>query len=185
MSNGPNLSFLSVLISNSFLFQKIKSALSVTKFCILYKSLGVVIYYSVYTLLVLCLAVLPLTPSKYGPNIYFSLVVYFIVIGQLGRSLLIIISFYSHYVVWPTMTCSLWDNLDISVSFCVYPSKTIIYVCKSITSYSVSLKIMYGIPLHSLDSHLNSLVFPSGMYTTHYTWVSYVMWYTDFSRLGV
>ena len=89
-----NLSFLVEVIMNSVPYTNITSSMSVINLCILYKSNVIVAYSSVFTLVDLCFTFFPLTPYNYGPKMYLSLVMYFVNIGQLGRSLLITVSLY-------------------------------------------------------------------------------------------
>ena len=94
------------IIMNLFPLTNITSSVSFTSLCNFYKISGIFTYYSVATLLVLCVNVFPLTPSKYGQIVDSLLVMLFTVIGQFGGSLILAISFYSSFQGWPTIPCS-------------------------------------------------------------------------------
>ena len=64
------------------------------------------IYSYLSTLNDFCLTVLPITPAKYGPKIYSTLVMFIIVIGKFGGSLFLAIYLHSSYYGWPTIPYS-------------------------------------------------------------------------------
>ena len=72
------LIFLADVTRNAFLFTNITSNASIKKLCTLYKSFGIITYYSVSTLLGSCLITLPLTHAKssknclYGSDVFYN-----------------------------------------------------------------------------------------------------------------
>ena len=89
-----NLGFLADVVINAVLFTNITSTRRV-KISVACINAYLFSHMLVLKLLVLRLTVLPFTPSRSFPKIYFVLLVSFTVIGQLGRNLLITIYLYS------------------------------------------------------------------------------------------
>ena len=137
-----NLIFIAGMTIDTALLIKIKSAVRVTNLCNLYKSVGVVNYFFVCFLIKLFHNVFTFTPDNSGIK-YFLLVMAFIVIDKLGKSLLVTISFYMHSERWPTITLTSRDSFLFFHLFFIYPLNYFITVYTSITLDPVSLSFTY------------------------------------------
>ena len=82
------------MIMKKIPLKKITSFVSVTNLCNLYKYSGIVMYYSMCTLIGLCLTIFLLTSDNYSTKIDFALVISFILIGQVLRILFLTMSLY-------------------------------------------------------------------------------------------
>ena len=131
------LDFLAEMIMNTVFLTNITSDISVTKFCNLQKYIGIVTQSSASTLIGLCLIILPLTTAQYMPKIDVMLLVSFIVIWQLGRSLLVTTSLF---------LCSEGGQPYLAVHVIVWISPPdIFYIPRNIFLLSVRslIKILY------------------------------------------
>ena len=88
------LSFIADVIRNEVLFTNIKCDVSVINLCNFYKFNDIDINTSVFILLGLCFTFFTRTSAKFDLKMDFAFVMYFVMIGNLGKSLLLTISLY-------------------------------------------------------------------------------------------